>query len=380
MVDIPDHIKNLRAYVPGKLIDELAREKNLERIVKLGSNENPLGPSPKALHALKDALQASHRYVDPSSHKLVRAIAAKYNKKPEQIICGHGTDAILAYIINAFTNDGDEILTSEGTFIGIYVNALKFGRKIVKIQHKNYSFDLIAMASAITDKTKLIYLANPNNPTGTMFTSSELESFLSKVPEPLPIILDEAYTVFAEDHSYYPNGFNYDNKNLIVTRTFSKAYGLAGLRVGFAVAHPDLIKELYKVKLPFEPNIAAQTAAAAALDDEDFLNRTKKENEKSLHKFIKLFNELGIKQVESSANFVLILFPTAEFAAAFNEECQNNGLIVRYVKPFGIPNGIRISSGTTDETEFAIKVIRKVYSELSERFNIPKSQEKMLRP
>jgi len=379
LVDIPEHIKNLKAYVPGKPIDELAREKNLERVVKLASNENPLGPSPKAIEALANALRASHRYVDPSSHNLVRAIAKKYDKKPEQIICGHGIDAILAYIINAFTNESDEILTSEGTFIGIYVNAMKFGRKVVRIPQKEFGFDLKAVADAITENTKLIYLANPNNPTGTMFNRSQFETFMSKVPESIPVILDEAYTAFAEEHDGYPDGFNFDFKNLIVTRTFSKAYGLAGLRVGFAVANPELIKVLYKVKLPFEPNLAAQAAAIAALDDDEFLTRTKEMNSVSLNLFRNFFDELGIKQVPTTTNFILLLFPTDDFASAFNEECQNNGLIVRYVKPFGISNGIRINSGTEDETDFAINVIRKVYAQLKMRFDKATPEEKIVR-
>jgi histidinol-phosphate aminotransferase len=226
------------------------------------------------------------------------------------------------------------------------------------------------MSDAVTESNKVIYLANPNNPTGTMFKAREFESFMHSVPNTIPVILDEAYTLFAEGHPGYPNGLDYDYPNLIVTRTFSKAYGLAGLRVGFAVSHPDIIKELYKVKLPFEPNLTAQIAAAAALDDDDFLVRTKETNTKSLQRFRKFFEELGIKQIPTAANFILMLFPTEQIAAAFNEECQNNGLIVRFVKPFGIPNGIRINSGTVDETEFAIKVIGKVYDELLARFNI----------
>lgn len=379
MVEIPKHIKSLKPYKPGKPIEELAREKNLERIVKLASNENPLGPSPKSLAAINEIIQASHRYVDPSSHKLVQAISSKYGLKPEQVICGHGTDSILAYIINAFTDDGDEVLTAEGTFIGIYVNVLKFGRKLVKVPLKNYAFDLKAISNAITDQTKIIYLANPNNPTGTMFTSSEFESFMKSVPESITVILDEAYTVFAEEHKGYPDGFKYDYSNMIVTRTFSKAYGLAGLRVGFAVANPALIKELYKVKLPFEPNVVAQSAAAAALDDDDFLLRTKAVNKESLSRLVQFFDELGITQVPTVANFILLLFPSEQIAVAFNDECQNNGLIVRYVKPFGIPNGIRINSGTGDEVDFAMKVIRKVYAELSVRFNFETPETKTVR-
>lgn len=370
MVDVPEYIRALKAYVAGKPIDELAREKNLKRIVKLASNENPLGPSPKALLALENISEDAHRYVDPSSHRLVQAIAKKYAKSQHEIVCGHGTDSILAYIVNAFTDHNDEVLTSEGTFIGIYVNVLKFGRKLVKVPLKDYGYDLDAIASVITEKTKLIYLANPNNPTGTMFSKAEFEKFMSAVPDSILVILDEAYTVYAEENSDYPNGFEYDYQNLIVTRTFSKAYGLAGLRVGFAVAPTAVIKEIYKVKLPFEPNYPAQIAAEAALDDDDFLKQTVETNKTSLAKLKACFNKLGIKQIPTAANFIMILFASEQFATAFNEECLEHGLIVRHVKSFGIPEAIRINSGTEAETEFAVSVIEKVYQALSEKFGI----------
>ncbi len=370
MVDVPEYIRALKAYVAGKPIDELAREKHLKRIVKLASNENPLGPSPKALLALQNILAESHRYVDPSSHQLVQAIAKKYDKNPEQIVCGHGTDSILAYIVSAFTDHNDQVLTSEGTFIGIYVNVLKFGRNLVKVPLKNYAYDLEEIATAITEKTKLIYLANPNNPTGSMFSKTEFEKFMNTVPDSMLVILDEAYTAYAEENSDYPNGFEYNYQNLIVTRTFSKAYGLAALRVGFAVAPPAIIKEIYKVKLPFEPNYPAQIAAEAALADDDFLRQTVDTNRKSLQKLITCFDKLGIKHLPTAANFILIVFSSEQFATTFNEQCLEYGLIVRHVKSFGIPEAIRINSGTEDETEFAVSVIEKVYEKISEQFGI----------
>ncbi len=370
MVDVPEYIRALKAYVAGKPIDELAREKHLKRIVKLASNENPLGPSPKALLALENILKESHRYVDPLSHQLVNAIAKKYSKNPDEIVCGHGTDSILAYIVNAFTDHNDQVLTSEGTFIGIYINVLKFGRNLVKVPLKNYSYDLEAIAAAVTEKTKLIYLANPNNPTGSMFSKTEFEKFMNAVPDSILVILDEAYTVYAEENSDYPNGFEYNYHNLIVTRTFSKAYGLAALRVGFAVAPPAVIKEIYKVKLPFEPNYPAQIAAQAALYDDDFLRQTVDTNRKSLAELKACFDKLGIKHMPTAANFMLILFPSEQFSTAFNEQCLEHGLIVRHLKSFGIPEAIRINSGTEDETEFAVSVIEKVYEKLSEQFGI----------
>ena len=263
-----------------------------------------------------------------------------------------------------------KLLTTQGTFIGWYVNVNKYGFKSVEVPLKNYHLDLDEIAEQINSKTKIIYLANPNNPTGTMFTKDEFDSFLFKVPENILVLLDEAYTVYAEFHPDYPNGLEYEKENLIVLRTLSKAYGLAGLRIGFAFGPEELIKEIYKVKLPFEPNHLAQEAAIAALNDDEFLKRTVELNRISLDKMIKKFNELGIVQVPTAANFVLLIFPSKDFAFDLNEECLNRGLILRHVKAFGIPNGIRINSGTMEETEFALKIISEVYLDLLKKHKV----------
>ena len=252
------------------------------------------------------------------------------------------------------------MLFRSGSFIGWYVNVNKYGRVSKQIAHNNYRFDLERIADNLTEKTKIIYLANPNNPTGTIFTKQEFEKFLKKVPEDILIVLDEAYTVYAQSNDDYPNGLDYDNENLIVLRTLSKAYGLAGIRIGFAVGHEDLIKVLYKVKLPFEPNSLAQAAAIAAINDEEFLQRTIKLNTVSLNKFRKKFDELSIRYLPTFTNFLLLLFNDEKYSMKFNEECSRRGLILRHVEAFGIPNGIRINSGTEEETQFAIDIISQV--------------------
>ena len=360
MVDIPKHIRNLQPYKAGKPIDDLAAEKNLKRIVKLASNENPLGPSPKAIEAMKAALPELHRYVNPGAHRLVNAISKKYDIDRRRIVCGHGTDALIAYIIETFTTHEDEVLTSEGTFIGIYVSTNKTDRQLRKIPLNNYSFDLERIASSVNSHTRIIYLANPNNPTGTMFDKAAFESFMAQVPTNMLVILDEAYTTYAQDHPGYPNGLEYDFENLIVTRTLSKIYGLAGIRVGFAVGPAELIREIYKVKLPFEPNLLAQVAAIAALDDDEFLERTIELNKRSLRRFRDGFDRLHLPYCNSAANFLMILLPSRDDAVAFDAACLDRGLIVRHVEGFGIPNGIRINSGTDDETTFALEVIEEV--------------------
>jgi histidinol-phosphate aminotransferase len=368
MIHIPEHIQYLTPYKAGKPIEELAREKKITKIVKLASNENPLGPSPKAVEAIKKSLGELHRYTNPSAFTLVNAIAKKINKRPGQIVTCSGSDSLLQYIITAFSDKEDEIITSESTFIGWYVNANKYGRKSYYTPLKNFHYDLDAIAGAINNKTKIIYLANPNNPTGTMFTKKQFENFISKVPDYVLVVLDEAYTVYAESYPEYINGLEYDLDNLIVLRTLSKAYGLAGLRIGFAVAKEYLIKEIYKVKLPFEPNCLAQVAAIAALDDEEFLQKTIRLNNFSLNRMKAKFDELGIEYVPTYTNFYLLLFPSEIFANDFNNECLNRGLILRPVNTFGIKNGIRINSGTGDETEFAINIIGDVYSILIDKY------------
>ncbi len=369
MIKIPEHIQNLQPYKAGKPIGELAREKGIKKIVKLASNENPLGPSPNAVEEIKKHLNELHRYSNPSAYKLVNAIAAKYGKSPGQIVTGSGSDSLLQYLITAFSDDNDELITSEGTFIGWYVNANKYGRKSRLVPLKNYHFDLDKIVETIDDKTKIIYLANPNNPTGTMFARTGFENFMQKVPDRILVVLDEAYTVYAGYNPDYPNGLSYDMDNLLVLRTLSKAYGLAGIRIGFAYGPEYLIREMYKVKLPFEPNQLAQDAAIAALDDDEFLNRTVELNRKSLELMGKKFNDLGIDYIPTSANFYLLLFPDEEFAAEFNSQCLSRGLILRHVNTFGIPNGIRINSGTMEETEFALQVLEEVHNLMTEKHN-----------
>ncbi|MCH8941994.1 MAG: histidinol-phosphate transaminase [Bacteroidetes bacterium] len=370
MIKIPKYVEDLKPYKAGKPIDELFREYGLKKIVKLASNENPLGPSPKAMEAIKKHIIEIHRYTNPAAFDLVNAIAKKINKSPNQIVTGSGSDSLLQYIISAFSEEGDELITSKGSFIGWYVNVNKYGRISKQVEQNNNRFDLEKIAENITEKTKIIYLANPNNPTGTIFTKQEFENFLLKVPENILIVLDEAYTVYAQSNPDYPNGLEYDNKNLIVLRTLSKAYGLAGIRIGFAVGHEELIKILYKVKLPFEPNSLAQVAAIAALNDDDFLRKTVELNNKSLKKFKQIFDELSIKFLPSSANFFLMLFADEDYTVKFKDECLKKGLILRHVKSFGIPNGIRINSGTDEETEFAINVISQVQNQLLKEYNL----------
>ncbi|HSH00596.1 MAG TPA: histidinol-phosphate transaminase [candidate division Zixibacteria bacterium] len=359
---IPQYIRDLLPYRPGKPIAELARERNLDRIVKLASNENPLGASPLALAAVERSLAESHRYVDPSSFELTHALAERHGIAPERIICGAGTDALLAYIIQAFSAEGDEILTVESTFIGIFVNVRKLNRTLVTAPLVDYQFDLEALAGRITERTRIVYLASPNNPTGAIVTRNQFAAFLQRVPSDVLVILDEAYYSYAAELPEYHNGLTYDAPNLLVTRTFSKDYGLAGLRIGFAVGPEELIAQLYKVRLPFEPSSTAQAAGLAALDDDEFLQLTLDTNRSSLDALSRGFAELGLSFVPGRGNFHLLKFPSEAFAVRFAESCLRQGLILRHTAAFGAPEAVRINSGTASETEFALSVIKDVYT------------------
>jgi histidinol-phosphate aminotransferase len=356
----------VQALVPrlGQPLERLAKEKGASRIVMLASNENPLGPSPKAIEAIKKYASEGHRYVDPTSDELVQVIAKKYGKKLGQIICGGGTDLLLAYVINTFAEDGDEILTSNGSFVGFYANVKKFGRKLKLVPLKNYAYDLEATAANITEQTKIIYLANPNNPTGTIFTKKEFENFMSRVPPSILVILDEAYFEYACWNPDYPDGMQYGHENLLVTRTFSKCYGMAGMRIGYVVGPEYLVKELYKIRLPYEPNCLALKAAIAALDDDDFIQKTIIANRQSLDLMKSKFDRLGIKWVETFANFLLLVFPSEKSAHDCFEGCLEKGVLVRHVKGYGIPEGVRINSGTEEETRYALEVIEQAYSKM----------------
>jgi len=359
----------------GQPLEALAKSKGATKIVMLASNENPLGPSPKAIEAIRKFAVEGHRYVDPTSDELVQVIAKKYGKKSGQIICGGGTDLLLAYVINTFAEDGDEILTSNGSFVGFYANVKKFGRKLRLVSLKNYAYDLEAIAANVTNQTKIIYLANPNNPTGTIFTKKEFENFMSRVPATILVILDEAYFEYACWNPDYPDGMQYGHENLLVTRTFSKCYGMAGMRIGYAVGPEYLVKELYKIRLPYEPNCLALKAAIAALEDREFIKQSIISNRKSLDLMKSKFDQLGIKWVETYANFLLLVFSAEQSAQTFFEKCLEKGVLVRHVKGYGIPEGVRINSGTEEETLYALQVIEEVYRKLTaEYFPVQKAK------
>ena len=357
---VPPYIESLQPYVPGKSIDEIKQKYGVERVIKLASNENPLGPSPKALEEVKKSLSASHYYPD-GGLKLRAALAEKFNLKIENVIAGAGSEGIMSGIIRAFLTDKDEALTATHTFLGFMVLARSRGIKINTVPLTgDWQFDLAALTKKINKHTKIIYLANPNNPTGTVFTRKEFDRFLEKIPERLLVILDEAYFEFAQGNPQYPDSMTYRHDNVITLRTFSKAYGLAGLRIGYGFAHSELIRNLLKVKLPFEPSHTAEAAGIGALEDVEFLEKTLENNRKGRKFLFKALIDLGFQVIPSDANFVLVLMSGPKAAQNLFQTLLTKGIIVRPQEASGLPQGIRISVGREEENEILIETLEKI--------------------
>jgi histidinol-phosphate aminotransferase len=363
---VPPYIESLEPYRPGKPISELRNELGLTAIVKLASNENPLGPSPLARAAIAGHLADLHLYPN-GGLDLREVLAAKFNVKVANVIAGSGSEGIMSSIIRTFLCDDDEALTSEGTFVGFYVLARSRGIRLVQVPQAAYRFDLEALARAITPRTKIVYLANPNNPTGTIFTTREFDAFMKSVPEHVLIILDEAYFEYARENPRYPDSMQYRYDNVITLRTFSKIYGLAGIRIGYGFAHDRLISNLLKVKLPFEPSTLAQAAGIAALEDSEFLHRSLMVNAAGRRQLAAALEELGLSPVASDANFLMVPCESESAALGIYDALLRHGVIVRPLRAFGLPNCLRITIGTEDQNLVLTSALRQVLEAMAAR-------------
>ncbi len=362
MISVAPHITSLKAYQPGKSVAEVERELGITGSIKLASNENPLGSSPLALEAIRNSLTNLAAYPD-SGLALRHAVADRFVIRPENVIAGSGSESVIATAMTTFLTGDDELISSEGTFVGFQVLAHASGKKTHYTPLKNYGYDLAAMQRKINDRTKIIYIANPNNPTGTSVTTGDLERFVASVPEHILIILDEAYFEYAEGWPDYPDSMSYRWDNVLTCRTFSKAYGLAGIRIGYAMAHSDIIAKMLKVKLPFEPSTPAAAAGLAALRDEAFLKSTIELNRESLVYFHTEFERLGLKYVPSLVNFVMIDFRDADMVGRIFNGMLRRGVITRPLGAFGLPHCLRISTGTMDQNRRCIEVLTEVLNE-----------------
>jgi len=357
---VPPYIESLRPYEAGRGIEEVQRQYGLTRVSKLASNENPLGASPLALGAIERVMDRLHLYPN-GGLELRRVLAEKFDLKIENVIAGTGSEGIISNIIRTFLCDEDEVLTTEAAFIGFQVLAKSRGVTYRTVPYRDWHYDLAGLAREINQRTKIIYLANPNNPTGTIFSKNEFDDFYRHVPERVLIILDEAYFEYAKDNPRYPDSMHYRYDNVITLRTFSKIYGLAGVRIGYGFAHEDLIANLLKVKLPFEPSTLAQAAGVAALSDREFLHRSLELNARGLEFFSAAFRELGLQVVPSDANFVMLVLPGPEQAAHLTQELLMQGIIVRPLAAFGLPHCVRISTGTDEDNQLCVDAMKRTF-------------------
>lgn len=356
-------VQSLIPYKPGKPIEELERELGLSDIVKLASNENPLGPSPRALNAIKATLSELARYPDGNGFNLKHALAEKFNVENSQITLGNGSNEILELLARAFLTPKHEVIFSQHAFAVYPIVTQAVGATAVVIPARDYGHDLDAMLAAVTDKTRLIFIANPNNPTGTLLAAGELRKFISALPSHVLCVLDEAYYEFVDPQLRADSiAWLSDYPNLIVTRTFSKAYGLAGLRVGYSFSSPVVADMLNRVRQPFNNNMLALAAAEAALSDREHLQRTIEVNNQGMQQLIGGFRGLGLDWIPSAGNFVSV--DVKRPGEPVYQALLQKGVIVRPVANYEMPEHLRISIGTESENQRFIDALREVLADV----------------
>src|SRR5436190_11026473 len=353
-------LRDLAVYEPGKPIEETARELGVDasEIIKLASNENPLGKCPKALQAMRAALENAHLYPDGSGFYLRKAIAAKLSVAPENVILGNGSNEIIEFLGHAFLNPGDDVITCQYAFIVYKLLATAFGVHTIETPSPDYHQNLDAALEAITPKTRLIFIPNPNNPTGTLVFQSAIDDFMSQVPVSILVIFDEAYFEFLDDP---PDTLRFvrDGRNVVVLRTFSKIHGLAGLRIGYAIAPPAMTEVLHKTRQPFNVNSIAQVGAIAALDDEAHLRDTKRVIAEGRAYLQEQFCTMQIPFVPAAANFVMV---NVDDGCAVFQKLLQRKIIVRPLKGYGLPEWVRISVGTMEENKRLVAALSDLLS------------------
>ncbi len=353
-----EHVLKLIAYEPGKPVEELAREMGLQPadIIKLASNENPLGPSPKALAAMRDALERAHFYPDGGGWALRSAIAEKLGLGRENVILGNGSNEIIEFIGHAFLRPGDEVVTAKHAFAVYSLMAQLFGAKTIEVPDPGYTHDLDAMLTAVTPRTRQLFIANPNNPTGTMVGQEEIDRFMAAVPPHVLVIFDEAYFEFLDNP---PDVIKYvrEGRNVVVMRTFSKIQGLANLRIGYGLAAKDVAEVLQKTRQPFNANGIAQAGALAGLQDEDHMRRTRELTHEGRDYLQSEFQARGIEYVPSVANFVLARVGDGDKVF---QALLKRGIIVRAMRSYKLPEWIRVSIGTMEQSHRFIAELQKL--------------------
>ena len=350
------HIRDLVAYEPGKPVEELAREMGLAAsdIIKLASNENPLGPSPKALAAMRETLDRAHFYPDGGGWALRNAIAGRLGLARENVVLGNGSNEIIEFIGHAFLRPGDEVVTAKHAFAVYGLMAQLFGAKTVEVPDPGYTHDLDAMLAAITPQTRQVFVANPNNPTGTMVGQEEIDRFMDRVPDHVMVVIDEAYLEFLDSP---PDVIRHvrAGRNVVVMRTFSKIQGLANLRIGYGLAPEKVAAVLQKTRQPFNANGIAQAGALAGLDDDDHMRRTRQLTHEGRNYLQAEFSEMGLEFVPSVANFVLVHVGDGD---AVFQALLRRGVIIRAMRSYKLPAWVRVSVGTMDQNRRFISELK----------------------
>jgi len=355
-----EHIQNVVPYEPGKPIEEVQRELGLKRVIKLASNENPLGTSKKVVRALKRFAKNAYLYPDGGSYHLKRMIAERYGIREKELLLGNGSNEIIEFLIRGFSGPGTNVISSEKSFLVYDLISQICGAQFIEVKMKDHGFDTDALLEAITPETRLIFIANPNNPTGTYIARERLEKFLDKVPEHVIVCLDEAYWDFA-DAPDYPDGLLYvklGRRNLVVLRTFSKSMGLAGLRLGFGAGHPEIIDYISRIRQPFNVNAAAQCAGLAVLEDEAYIAKSKAIVIQGRQFLYRKFESMELEFVRSQANFVLV--KTGAPAERVFKALLKQGIIVRSMAAYGLLDYVRVSVGTPRENRIFVAAMKRL--------------------
>ena len=351
-------LRDLVPYEPGKPIEDVARELGIDPddIIKLASNENPLGPSPKAVEAMKSNADQVNVYPDGGGWKLRNAIAEKFSLSMDNVVLGNGSNEIIEFIGHAFLSPGDQIIAAEHAFVVYKLMATLFGAETVEIPDPGFVHDLEAMADAVTERTKEIFIANPNNPTGTLVTQEQIDRFMDRVPDRVIVVFDEAYYEFLDSP---PDALKYvrEGRNVVVMRTFSKIQGLAGLRIGYGLAPSGLASVLQKTRQPFNANHLAQEAALAALADEEHQFQTKRITDEGRQFLQKSFDEMELEYIPSYANFVLVKVGDGDEVF---DALLRKGVIVRAMRSYKLPEWVRISIGTKEENHRCLELLKEV--------------------
>ncbi len=368
---VPAHIRALSSYRPGKPIRDAERECGVT-CVKMASNENPLGPSPAAIEAMRAAAAQTNFYPDNESTRLRERLAERYHIGAEHILITDGSTVLLDLLARALLGPTTHAITSELSFIVYAIVTQAVGSKLVCVPMRDYAFDLDAIARAINSETRLVFLANPNNPTGTMFDAAAMDAFLGRMPRHVVVVLDEAYSDYAQDYALargiaYSHSLDYvrQGRNVVVLRTFSKAHGLAGLRVGYGFGPPELMLHLSRVRNPFSVSVVAEAGALAALEDAGHIRRALENNRAGVAWLTSHLKEMGLRPVPTSTNFIYC--EVGEDAGELAQRFQSEGVIIRPMTAWGAPTAIRVTVGTPEQNQLFLAALKKTLARVAAR-------------